>query len=45
VVATTHRLIDIFSSHFSFHYSDQKSKESKKAHLYKLNDFIFQSLA
>ena len=45
MIATTHRLIDIFSSHFSFHYSDQKSKESKKSHLHKLNDFILQSLA
>jgi len=35
------RLIDIFSSHFSFHLLDRKNKESKKAYIYKLDKLIF----
>ena len=38
------RLINIFSSHFSFHHLDQKSKESKKAYLYIFNEIILQTL-
>jgi len=39
------RLIDIFFSYFSFHSLDHKSKESRKAHIYKLDELIFQILA
>jgi len=39
-----HRLIDIFSSCFSFHHSDWKGKESKKAHLHILDKLILQTL-
>ena len=39
------RLIDIFSSCFSFHLSDRKSVEVKKVYLYKLNKLIFQTSA
>jgi len=37
------RLIDIFSSHFSFHQADYKNKESKAAHLHKLDDIILNA--
>ena len=39
-----HRLIDIFSSCFSFHHLDWKGKESKKAHLHILDELILQTL-
>ena len=35
------RLIDIYSSHFSFH-STNKHKKGRKAHIQKLNNLIFQ---
>ena len=38
------RLIDIFSSYFSFHLSDRKYAKFKKAHLYKLNKHILHIL-
>ena len=39
-----HGLIDIFSSCFSFHHSDWKGKESRKAHLHILDKLILQTL-
>ena len=39
------RLIDIFSSHFSFHLSDRKYVVVKKIHFYKLNELILHILA
>ena len=39
------RLINIFPSCFSFHSLDCKNKESRKAHICKLNKLIFQTLA
>ena len=38
------RLIDILPSHFSFHLLNRKNKESKKAHICKLNKLILQVL-
>ena len=35
------RLIDIFSSHFSFYQADCKDKETKASHSCKLNNIIF----
>ena len=37
------RLINVFSSHFSFHSTNIKSKESIKAHICKLNKITFQT--
>ena len=34
------RLIDIFSSHFSFHKADHYNKENKAAYHYKLDDLV-----
>jgi len=34
------RLIDKFHSQYSFHWVNHKNKESKKAHLHKLDDFF-----
>jgi len=36
------RLIDIFPSHFSFHSTNRKNKESIKVHICKLDEIIFQ---
>jgi len=36
------RLINIFSSHFSFYLLDRKNVESKKAYMCKLNKLILQ---
>ena len=38
------RLINIFSSHFSFYFTNRKSKESIKIYIHKLNKIIFQVL-
>jgi len=38
------RLIDIFSSHFSFYFTNRKSKESTKTYIHKLNKITFQVL-
>jgi len=38
------RLIDIFSSHFSFHQANCKDKESKVVHNCKLNDIFTEAL-
>jgi len=38
------RLIDMFSSHFSFYISDRKSAKSRKTHLYKLDKIVFNTL-
>jgi len=35
------RLIDLFSSHFSFHLSDRKSAETRKTYFCKLNKIVF----
>ena len=35
------RLIDTFSSHFSFYHANYKSKESKAAYIYKLDKYMF----
>ena len=37
------RLINIFPSHFSFHFSNRKSKESLETHLCNLNNMTFQA--
>jgi len=37
------RLIDIFSSYFSFHKADCYNKKSKAIHLYKLDDLVFNA--
>jgi len=37
------KLIDMFSSHFSFYSSDRKSAETRKIHLHKLNEIIFNA--
>ena len=37
------RLVDIFSSWFSFHQADYKNKESKAAYLCKLDDIILNT--
>jgi len=42
VVSPGNRLIDIFPSHFYFHLSDKKNKESKRAYICKLNKLIPQ---
>ena len=39
------RLIDIFPSCFSFHSMNRKSKESRKAHICKLDKITLQILA
>jgi len=39
------RLIDIFSSCFSFHKADCKNKESKAAHCYKLDEIVPNALS
>jgi len=39
------RLIDIFSSHFSFHSSNQKSKDKRSAHIHKLEEYVLQTSA
>ena len=39
------RLIDIFPSHFSFHSTNRKSKESLKIHICELNNIILQASA
>ena len=39
------RLIDIFSSCFSFYYTNRQSKESIKIYIRKLNNIVFQVLA
>jgi len=39
------RLINIFSSCFSFYSSDRKSKESRKVYIHKLNKLTLQALA
>jgi len=39
------RLINIFLSHFSFHSSSRKSKESLKTYLHNLNNITLQALA
>ena len=33
----------MFSSHFSFYSSDRKSAETRKIHLHKLNEIIFNA--
>jgi len=38
------RLIDIFSSHFSFHQANYKDKESKVVYNYKLNDIFTEAI-
>jgi len=38
------RLIDMFPSHFSFYPSNRKSAETKKTHLCKLDEIIFNTL-
>lgn len=39
------RLIDSFSSHFSFYQENCKDKESKTVHLWELNKIIFKVLS
>ena len=39
------RLINIFSSHFSFHLSNHKNKDSKAIYICKLNECIFHTLS
>jgi len=39
------KLIDIFSSHFSFHSTNQKSEESIKAYTHKLDNIVLLALA
>ena len=39
------RLIDIFSSHFSFHSSNQKSKDKRLVHIHKLEEHVLQTSA
>ena len=34
------KLIDIFSSHFYFYFTNRKSKESRKVHICKLDELI-----
>jgi len=36
------RLIDVFSSHFSFYPTNRRNEESIKAHICKLDKIIFQ---
>ena len=43
--SSVNRLIDIFLSCFSFYFMDWKSKESRKIHICKLDELIFQALA
>ena len=38
------RLIDLFSSHFSFYLLDRKSTKTRKTHFYKLNEIVFNTL-
>jgi len=38
------KLIDIFPSHFYFYLLDRKNEKSKRAHICKLNELIFQIL-
>jgi len=42
-ISSGFRLIDNFPSHFSFHQANHKDKESKEAHLCKL-DKIFENI-
>ena len=37
------RLINLFSSHFSFHLSDKKSVETRKTYFCKLNEIVFNA--
>jgi len=39
------RLIDIFSSHFSFYKANCYNKESKAAYCYKLDNLVFNTLS
>ena len=39
------RLIDLFSSHFSFYLSDRKYVDTRKIHLCKLDEVVFNALA
>jgi len=40
-----YKLIDMFSSCFSFHSSDWKSKDSRAVHIHKLDEYILQASA
>ena len=37
------RLIDIYPSHFTFHHSDRKNSNTRKTHLYHLNEIVFST--
>ena len=39
------RLINLFSSCFSFYFSDRKCTETRKIHLHKLDEIVFNTLA
>ena len=38
------RLVDLFSNHFLFFHSDRKSVNSRKLHLRKLDEVVFNAL-
>ena len=39
--SSRYRLIDIFSSCFSFHWADHRSKETKSTHIWELDKIVF----